>query len=215
MSKLGDKFPIQEAVCESPTQFAKLRYLYDIDKWGYWGDVKTVTHKWTSGIYVTTSCLDKNALILFHIDLGSQCNNEEIFEQCFKYIKNNYLTTSLDYNGATYWGDIFTAHNFIKGKMGHIYGLMHLKDNIAFTATIGCGNIPITFKDAGAHTDYIVVNDCQTPLGYYGSRDWILDIFNKLSTITTTKTLTLGATLLAKLTDEDKKIATDKGWTLA
>ena len=39
--------------------------------------------------------------------------------------------------------------------------------------------------------------------------------FAELPTITTTKTLTLGSKVLAKLTDEDKKIATDKGWTLA
>jgi hypothetical protein len=32
---------------------------------------------------------------------------------------------------------------------------------------------------------------------------------------TTTKTLTLGSTNLAKLTDEEKAIATNKGWTLA
>jgi hypothetical protein len=32
---------------------------------------------------------------------------------------------------------------------------------------------------------------------------------------TTTKTLTIGSTNLAKLTDAEKKIATDKGWTLA
>ena len=30
-----------------------------------------------------------------------------------------------------------------------------------------------------------------------------------------TQTLTIGTTLMSKLTDEDKKIATDKGWTLA
>ena len=36
-----------------------------------------------------------------------------------------------------------------------------------------------------------------------------------LEAITTTQTLTIGSTNLALLTDEDKKIATDKGWTLA
>ena len=47
-------------------------------------------------------------------------------------------------------------------------------------------------------------------------RDLMLKQFNALPTLTTTtKTLTLGSALLAKLTDEDKKIATDKGWTLA
>ena len=36
-----------------------------------------------------------------------------------------------------------------------------------------------------------------------------------LKTVTSTKTLTMGADNLAKLTDEDKAIATNKGWTLA
>ena len=46
-------------------------------------------------------------------------------------------------------------------------------------------------------------------------RESIVKVLNNLQSITTTQTLTLGSTLLAKLTDEDKKIATDKGWTLA
>ena len=46
-------------------------------------------------------------------------------------------------------------------------------------------------------------------------QDLLDNYINRLHKTTTTKTLTLGATLLAKLTDEDKKIATDKGWTLA
>lgn len=43
----------------------------------------------------------------------------------------------------------------------------------------------------------------------------LLIILNNLATVTTTKTLKMGATNLAKLTDEDKLIATNKGWTLA
>lgn len=43
----------------------------------------------------------------------------------------------------------------------------------------------------------------------------LVTILNNLKTITTTKTLKMGATNLAKLTDEDKAIATNKGWTLA
>lgn len=47
-------------------------------------------------------------------------------------------------------------------------------------------------------------------------REAILEVIGNLKTFTTgTHTLTLGSTLLAKLTEEDKKIATDKGWTLA
>ena len=43
----------------------------------------------------------------------------------------------------------------------------------------------------------------------------LVTILNNLATVTDTKTLTMGATNLAKLTDEDKAIATNKGWTLA
>lgn len=43
----------------------------------------------------------------------------------------------------------------------------------------------------------------------------LVTILNNLATVTSTQTLTMGATNLAKLSDEQKKIATDKGWTLA
>lgn len=43
----------------------------------------------------------------------------------------------------------------------------------------------------------------------------LLIILNNLATVTKTQTLKMGATNLAKLTDEDKLIATNKGWTLA
>ena len=47
------------------------------------------------------------------------------------------------------------------------------------------------------------------------SREALVEVLNNLATVTSTKTCTLGATNLAKLTDEDKAIATNKGWTLA
>ena len=42
-------------------------------------------------------------------------------------------------------------------------------------------------------------------------REDLLVILNNLKTVTSTKTLTMGATNLAKLTDEDKAIAINKG----
>ena len=47
------------------------------------------------------------------------------------------------------------------------------------------------------------------------TREALVTILNNLATITSTKTLTMGLTNLAKLTEEDKAIATNKGWTLA
>lgn len=42
----------------------------------------------------------------------------------------------------------------------------------------------------------------------------LVEILNNLGTPTSSQTLTMGATNLAKLSDEEKAIATDKGWTL-
>jgi surface protein len=42
----------------------------------------------------------------------------------------------------------------------------------------------------------------------------LLDVIDNLSTVTTNTTLTLGSTLLAKLTEEQIAIATNKGWTV-
>lgn len=49
------------------------------------------------------------------------------------------------------------------------------------------------------------------------THDSLMSIINALKTFTdgTTKTVTLGATNIAKLTDAEKAIATQKGWTLA
>ena len=47
------------------------------------------------------------------------------------------------------------------------------------------------------------------------THDSLIVVINGLQTVTTSQTLTLGSTNLAKLTDDEKKVATDKGWTLA
>lgn len=47
------------------------------------------------------------------------------------------------------------------------------------------------------------------------THDSLMSIINNLKTVTSTQTLTLGSTNLAKLTDSEKAIATNKGWTLA
>ena len=47
------------------------------------------------------------------------------------------------------------------------------------------------------------------------THDSIMVVINGLQTVTTTQNLTLGTENLAKLTDDEKKVATDKGWTLA
>ena len=47
------------------------------------------------------------------------------------------------------------------------------------------------------------------------THDSLMSIINHLAEVSSTRTLTLGATNLAKLTDAEKAIATEKGWSLA
>lgn len=47
------------------------------------------------------------------------------------------------------------------------------------------------------------------------THDSLMVVINGLQTVTSSQALTLGTTNLAKLTDAEKKVATDKGWTLA
>ena len=47
------------------------------------------------------------------------------------------------------------------------------------------------------------------------THDCLVELINNLKTVTSTNTLTLGSTNLAKLTDAEKQVATNKGWTLA
>ena len=61
---------------------------------------------------------------------------------------------------------------------------------------------------------------CVIPVSFGASgtaltHDSLMSIINNLATVTTTQTLTLGSTYLAKLSSEEKAIATSKGWTLA
>jgi surface protein len=56
--------------------------------------------------------------------------------------------------------------------------------------------------------------DCDLSTCTALTHDSLVDLFNVIATVSG-KTLTLGSTNLAKLTDEEKAIATGKGWTLA
>lgn len=47
------------------------------------------------------------------------------------------------------------------------------------------------------------------------THDSLMVVINGLQTVTETQTLTLGSTNLDKLTQEEKQVAIDKGWTLA
>jgi hypothetical protein len=70
---------------------------------------------------------------------------------------------------------------------------------ISLTSLDSMQNIPVSLSLSSTKLD-------QTSL---------VDVINNLATVTTTQTLTLGTTLLAKLTEEQIAVATNKGWSVA
>ena len=76
-----------------------------------------------------------------------------------------------------------------------------------------------TFYGCKALTDFKAPKNISTAMSFSScsnlTHDSLMSIINNLATVTSTKKLTLGATNLAKLTNEEKAIATNRGWTLA
>ena len=83
-------------------------------------------------------------------------------------------------------------------------------------------NVPYIWTDTAGINGYgmyrmlwVDLNVSWKVLNYDYTRDELMIMITTLKPTTSTKTLTIGSTNLAKLTAEDIKIATDKGWTLA
>ena len=92
------------------------------------------------------------------------------------------------------------------------------------TPEINCGSIPYTsymnyIFDGCYKLQNVNIFNIKGDFGLSSSirlsATELVKILNNLVTVTSTRTLTLGSINLAKLTDEEKAIATNKGWTLA
>lgn len=91
---------------------------------------------------------------------------------------------------------------------GTLNGTKEIKNNNAFSS---CQQ----FRMTNIKRSLDIRNSQYNRYNLY-TRDELLWIFNNgLEPVSTTQTLTIGAAALALLSDEDKAIATNKGWTLA
>ena len=92
---------------------------------------------------------------------------------------------------------------------------LHLPDGFGQNAssTYGCYTNCTSLTNITGNPNYSVSVNFTAAQNL--THDSLMVIINGLQTVTSKQTLTLGSTNLAKLTEADKKIATDKGWTLA
>lgn len=141
-------------------------------------------------------------------DISINAPNATIANSAF-YLCKNINSITLTTAPLTVYGQLFLNATYLRS----VYNL-----NLGETSEVQyqpfyCSNLTnITFADGSIINNSTSFSAC-TKL----TVDSILNILNILKDLTgsTSATLTLGATNLAKLTDEQKAIATNKNWVLA
>ena len=115
---------------------------------------------------------------------------------------------SLDFSSVSNMSSVFTSCSFLETIDEIIVSSTTPAFRDAFTGCSNLKNLTITGELAKSGSNFA---PC-TELTHYS----LMSIINALKTYTSgTYTINLGSTNLAKLTDAEKAIATQKGWTLA
>lgn len=109
----------------------------------------------------------------------------------------------------------FGSLTHANGVFSYCTNLIEIKGILDFTSVMYTSN----FITGSTKLQKIFIKNLKTTLDLSSAPnlayDCLIYLINNLQEVATTKTLTLGATNLAKLTDEEKAIATNKNWTLA
>ena len=106
------------------------------------------------------------------------------------------------------------------GRVGCFYSCSHLTTlhvpsgfGQNSTANGACFSLCVSLETITGNPNFKATVDLAPCI--HLTHDSLMVVINGLQTVTTAQTLSLGSTNLAKLTEADKKIATDKGGTLA
>lgn len=134
-------------------------------------------------------------------------------------------------NGGKLW-----AHNDYKAKITTLAPYLDFGDTAdvtdfshMFANNTALTTIPrLDMRKGTNFADMLLSCSALTSFGGYGiaysfdlsmatnmGESALVKVLNSLASVTDTQTLTLGETNLAKLSDDEKAIATAKGWTLA
>ena len=166
------------------------------------------TSKVTDMSYMFYNCENLTTLDVSNFDTGNVTTMYYMFSNC------KSLTTldvsNFNTSNVTTMGSMF-AYNTSLTTLN-----MNNCDISKCTSSTSLSNM---FSNSTALVDFQAPQNISAPMDVSKStllsHDSLMSIINNLMTTTSTKKLTLGTTNLAKLTEEEKAIATGKGWTLA
>ena len=153
----------------------------------------------TDMYYMFYNCSKLTAVPLF--DTSKVTNMASMFYYCSKLTRVPLFDTSKVTSMASMFGVCSKLTTVPQFDASNVTSMNYMFSNCNNLEAIHMININAKL-DISASTKF--------------TREALIEIIGNLKAQTSgTKTLTMGATNLAKLTDEDKAIATNKGWTLA
>lgn len=158
------------------------------------------------------------------LDTGNVINMSNMFYNCKKLTTIPLLETGkVTYMDGMFYGcsSLNTIPLYNTSEVRNMSQMFWHCNNLQTVPAFDCANVTNmnnAFASCSSLKSVLMTNigvslDISTSTLF--ERADLVTILNNLKTVTTTKTLKMGATNLAKLTDEDKAIATNKGWTLA
>ena len=138
--------------------------------------------------------------LISYDDTENVVNMEQMFMNCANLLSVPLLNTSKakNINNAFSWDDDLTeipAYNFSEAT--------------SFSNTFNGCNKLTAIHATGMKVDFNISASTQF------TREALVEIITNCASVSVARTLTMGATNLAKLTQDDIDLATSKGWTLA
>ena len=167
----------------------------DVSNW----DTSSVTHMG----YTFHDCSNLTSLDVSNWDTGEVTSMGNMFSNCSNLTSldvSNFDTSNVIYINSMFQGctnlTSLDLSNFNTGNVTNMNDMFTTCSKL--TSLDSMQNIPVSLSLSSTKLDQIS----------------LVDVINNLATVTTTQTLTLGTTLLAKLTEEQITVAVNKGWTI-
>ena len=185
-------------------------------------------------MYMFYNCKTLTELDLSNFDTRNVTIMESMFKECTNLTAvnissfNTSKVTIMDsmFSGCNKLAQLDVSHfdmTNVTDISSMFYGCRALTslDCSAWDISKITGNYDLgsAFNYCTSLVDFYPPQNINAPMDISGSialsHDSFVRILNNLMTVTSTKKLTLGSKNLAKLSDDEKQIATSKGWTLA
>lgn len=153
-----------------------------------------------------------------NIDTSNSTDNNSIFESCSSLLEVHNIDTSnaknLNYM-FNYCNKLTTVEKLSVGSCESVYDMFFgCKDLVNLGGLENLGQSYKTTKSANYYMYTLDLSTCKNL-----THDSLMNVINGLYDIATAgvkpQKLQLGSTNLAKLTDEEKAIATNKGWSIS